>query len=167
MFKAECSHSVGVSVTKARAIAGICNFVVDEGYYTSDYQLEVEITEFDQRMYGSDNADVYNIADEWVESESTVTVDPEGVKRFAELHQQIEDELAIAESETNWRVDYGDDDITYVTKSENGGVVSIDEHWDQAKESREQANAWDDGETYWIDEVEGDVVENLTLEPVE
>lgn len=102
MFKAECSFSFSVSVTKARAIAGVCNFIVNEGYYTPDHQLQVEITEFDQRMYGSENADVYNIADEWVESTSTVSVDPEGVKRFAELHQQIEDEPAIAKGEDDW-----------------------------------------------------------------
>lgn len=166
MFKAECSFGMGVSVTKARAIAGVCNFIVEEGYYESDYTLQVEITEFDAELYGN-NGNVHDIDDKWVKSTSTVSVDPDGIKRFAQLHQMIEEELEIAEGEEDWRIDYGDDDITYVTKSDNGTVVSIDEHWDQAKESREEANNWEDGETYWIKEVEGDVVDNLTLEPVD
>lgn len=167
MFKAECSFSVGVSVTKARAVAGVCNFIVEEGYYEdSEFPVEVDIKEFDQRLYGNDGS-VHNIDDEWVRSESTVTVDPEGVRRFAELHRMIEDELEIAEGEDDWRIDYGDDDITYVTRSESGTVVSIDEHWNRAKESRDEANEWDDGEEYWIDEVEGGVEERLSLSSVE
>ena len=167
MFKAECSFSVGVSVTKARAVAGVCNFIVEEGYYEdNDFPIAVDITEFDQRLYGNDG-NVHDIDDEWVRSESTVEVDPEGVRRFAELHRMIENELEIAEGENDWRIDYDDDNITYVTRSESGTVVSIDEHWDQAKESREEANEWDDGEEYWIDEVEGDVEERLSLGSVE
>lgn len=166
MFRAKCSFSVGVSVTKARSVAGICNYIVGEGYFEDEFPVEVEITEFDERLYGN-NGNIYDIDEEWIMSESTITVDPDGVRRFAHLHRAMEEEMAIAEGEEDWRIDYGDDDISYVTKSEKGTVVSIDEHWDQAKESREQANEWEDGETYWIDEVEGDVFDKLTLEPVE
>lgn len=166
MFRAKCKFSVGVSVTKARAVAGVCSFIVDEGYFKDEFTLEVEITEFDPRLYGNDG-DVHNIDEKWVKSESTVKVDPLGVKRFADLHMAMEKELSIAEGEEDWRIDYGDDDISYVTKSEQGTVVAIDEHWDKAKASCEEANEWADGETYWIDEVEGDVFDQLTLEPMD
>lgn len=170
MFRAMCRASFGVGVTKARAISGVCNYIIEDSVYDEledINQIKFEIIEFDEAVFSSDDNNVLNIDDKWVESESEVFIGPDGIERFSNLHKAIEREMRIAECEDDWRIDYDDDDITYVTKSEEGAVVSIDEHWDQAKKSREKANNWNDGETYWIEEVEGDVVDHLTFVPVD
>lgn len=163
MFFARSKYHEGCGVTKARAIAGVCYAQVDDDMVPSS-QRELTIIEFRPEDFFGQTTDWHN-PEKWALDVSTEQINPDEIHRLADLHEQTEHQASIVENESDWRIDYGDDDITYVTKSEDGGIVAFDDHWDQAKESRDQANDWDDGETYWIDDVEGEL--NLALTPVD
>lgn len=164
MYYAESDMANGHGVTKERAIAGVCAFHVKEGYMRES-QVTFTVIEYRPRdFFGGEKVSSIIEPEEqdWARDVEEVTLEPDGIRRFAELHNKLEKQLKVTESEDDWRVDFGDEDITYVTKCESGGVVGIDEHWDEAKETLEEVREWPDGKDYWIDEVEGEVEFTLT-----
>lgn len=162
MYKAKTSVSQGCGVTKARAVAGVAQFHVEEGYLIEDGSQSIDIIEFDEEKFFSGDINPYEDPEGWAEDIETIEVDPEGMLQLAQLHGKLEREFSVATSEDDWRVDYGDEDITYVIESEDGCVVGMQEHWDKAQEALEEVNGWDDGKTYWINEVEGEPEFKLT-----
>jgi hypothetical protein len=167
MFRALTYGARADGLTKERALMGLCHFYVsDDLFEVPETDLRVTIaTVDDEKIFDREQPLPREEVDQWAEDVEKLKLEPDTIRQLASLQTQIEQELAVAEGTDDWRIDYGDDEITYVTKSESGTVVSIDEHWDQAKESREQANNWSDGETYWTDEVEGEV--DLALTDIE
>lgn len=164
MFTVRSKLYSGWGVTKARAIAGLCHaHQSDDRIPRAD--IELTVIEFRNEDYYGQDTDWHN-PENWAEEITHVTITPDEFHEFADRHVQMERQGSIAEGEADWRIDYGDEDITYVIKSEDTGtVVGMQDHWDRAKEALEEVNNWDDGETYWIKEVEGDV--KLQLAPVD
>lgn len=160
MYFARTNAAQGCGITEAQALAGLALF------YRSDDVVEirdgavlnVKIIEFRaEQFYGNDDA-VYDEPEAWSEDIRELELGSDGIHRLADRFEAMEREGEIASGTADWRIDYGDDEISYVVMDEDGRVVSICEHWDQAKEARDECNDdWDDGKSYWIDEVEGEV----------
>lgn len=165
MYQAVSSVAQGFGVTKGRALAGIADFLVSDGDFdVPSHKMKVEIAEFDAgTRFGQDEPTPWENRESWARSTDEVHLEPDAIRELAHHHQKIEEHVDLAEDWHDWRIDYGDENITYVIKSESGAVVGMEDHWDKAKEGRDECNEeWDDGEEYWIDEVEGDVELTLT-----
>jgi hypothetical protein len=159
MFRANTSICMGDGVTRARALMGIARFLVnDSDFDVPDKQITVKIAEYDPvELFSDGDPDPYDDIEEWGRDVEEVTLEPDSIRRLGRLEEQIESEFGAATGEDDWRIDYDDEDITYVVRSETGTVVGIEEHWDRAKEARDKCNeGWDDGQEYWIDEIEGE-----------
>lgn len=160
MYFARTYGAQGCGVTEAQALAGLASFHRSDDVVeiTEGAKFTVTIIEFrPDQFYGIDDAHSSE-PEEWARDIREVEIGSDGMERLADRFEALEREGSVANGAADWRVDYGDDDITYVVKDEDDCVVDICEHWDQAKEARDECNDdWDDGKSYWIDEVEGEV----------
>jgi len=144
----------GFGVTKARAISGMVSALRDNEGSVADIRT-VTLIEFRPEDYFGKQVNENN-PEEWAKEITEVKISKSGINRLADIHEELEKEGNIVNGTQDWRVDYGDEDITYVIRSDNF-IVGFDEHWDEAKKSLEEVNNWNDEEKYYIDEVEGDV----------
>jgi len=151
----------GFGVTKARAISGMFSALRDNDGSVADMRT-VTLIKFRPEDYFGKQVNEQN-PEEWAEEITEVKISKSGINRIADIHEELEKEGNIVTGTKDWRVDYGDEDITYVIRSDNF-IVGFEEHWDEAKKSLEEVNSWNDGEKYYIDEVEEEV--ELTLKEV-
>lgn len=161
MFFARSGGWEGCGITKSRALAGLASGKKDNNR-VSDMQT-VTLIEFYPENFFGEQTDWHN-PENWAKNITKIDISKTGIHALADSHKNMETEGDITTGTEDWRIDYGDDDITYVIRSDNG-IVGMDEYWDEAKKSLEDVNSWNDGEEYYIDEVEGDV--ELTLSEVD
>ncbi len=153
MFFVRTGGWEGCGVTKARALTGMAS-AMKSNNRVSDVQT-VTVIEFYPEDYFGKQTDWHN-PENWAKNITEIKISSTGIHELAERHRNMEKEGDIVNCTDDWRIDYGDENITYVIKSDNC-IVGLDEHWDEAKESLKEVNAWDDGEDYYIEEVEDDL----------